>query len=99
MTTSILTEVTLINLIHKLQAQIPEERNVTHMPDGRVLKGTLDEQHKKAEFWTEIAQESDELVKQVESGSNFKRRFRPSNWYFYKTKNKLSHSPSQRVEA
>ena len=51
-------------------SHIPEERNVTHMPDGRVLKGTLDEQHKKAEFWTEIAQESDELVKQVELEAN-----------------------------
>jgi hypothetical protein len=47
-------------------SHIPEERHVTHMTDGRVLKGTLDEQHKKAEFWTEIAKESDELVKQVE---------------------------------
>ena len=45
----------------------PEERNVTHLPDGRVLKGSPEEQHKKAEFWTEIAQESDELVKQVET--------------------------------
>ncbi len=45
----------------------PQERDVTRLPDGRVLKGTPDEQHKKAEFWSEIAQESDELVKQVES--------------------------------
>ena len=52
---------------HTQSPHLPEERNVTHMPDGRVLKGTLDEQHKKAEFWTEIAQESDELVKQAES--------------------------------
>ncbi|HEY6286170.1 MAG TPA: hypothetical protein VIX20_10945 [Ktedonobacteraceae bacterium] len=47
--------------------QRSEERNGTHLPDGRVLKGTPDEQHRDAEFWTEIAQESDELVKQVES--------------------------------
>jgi hypothetical protein len=45
----------------------PEERNITRLPNGRVLTGTLDEQHRKAEFWTGIAQESDELVKQVES--------------------------------
>jgi len=45
----------------------PEERNATLLPDGRVLKGTPDEQHKNAEFWTEIAQESDQLVKQVET--------------------------------
>jgi hypothetical protein len=50
---------------HTQAPHIPEERNVTHMPNGRVLKGTIDEQHKKAESWTEIAQESDELVKQV----------------------------------
>jgi hypothetical protein len=45
----------------------PEERKITRLPDGRVLKGTSGEQHRKAEFWTGIAQESDELVKQVES--------------------------------
>lgn len=44
-----------------------EERKVTRLPDGRVLKGTQGDQHKKAQFWGEIAQESDELVKQVES--------------------------------
>jgi hypothetical protein len=42
-----------------------EERHVTRLPDGRVLKGTLNEQHRNAEFWTEIAQESDELVQQI----------------------------------
>jgi hypothetical protein len=45
----------------------PQERNVTRLPDGRVLKGTPDEQHRDTEFWTEIALKSDELVKQVES--------------------------------
>ena len=45
----------------------PAERNVTRLPDGRVLKGTPNEQQRNAEFWTEISQESDELVKQVES--------------------------------
>ncbi|MGZ3644670.1 MAG: hypothetical protein ACXVCM_12545 [Ktedonobacteraceae bacterium] len=52
---------------HTQAPHLPEERNVTHLPDGRVLKGSPEEQHKKAEFWTEIAQESDELVKQVET--------------------------------
>jgi hypothetical protein len=46
--------------------QQAEERHVTHLPDGRVLKGTPDEQRREAEFWTEIAQESNELVQQVE---------------------------------
>ena len=52
---------------HTQAPHLPEERNVTHMPDGRVLKGSPEEQHKKAEFWTEITQESDELVKQVKT--------------------------------
>jgi hypothetical protein len=57
---------------HQTKAEIsapqqPQERNTTRLPDGRVLKGTPDEQHRNAEFWIEIAQESDELVKQVES--------------------------------
>jgi hypothetical protein len=52
---------------HTPAPHLPEEHNATRLPDGRVLKGTPGEQHKKAEFWTEIAQESDELVKQVES--------------------------------
>jgi hypothetical protein len=45
----------------------PEEHPVTRLPDGRVLKGTPDEQNRNAEFWTEIAQESDELVHPIES--------------------------------
>ena len=53
--------------VDTIAPQRPEERNATRLPDGRVLKGTPDEQHRDAEFWTEIAQESDELVKQVES--------------------------------
>lgn len=43
-----------------------EERNITRLPDGRVLKGTPHKQSRDAEFWTEIAHESDELVQQVE---------------------------------
>ncbi|HEX9131427.1 MAG TPA: hypothetical protein VF844_03965 [Ktedonobacteraceae bacterium] len=46
--------------------QQAEERHVTHLPDGRVLKGTPHEQRRDAEFWTEIAQESNELVQPVE---------------------------------
>ena len=47
--------------------QRPEEHNATRLPDSRVLRGTPDEQHRNDEFRTEIAQESDELVKQVEA--------------------------------
>jgi hypothetical protein len=42
-----------------------EDRHVTRLADGRVLKGTLDEQNRNAEFWTEIAQESDELIQPI----------------------------------
>ena len=48
----------------------PQERDVTRLSDGRVLKGTPDEQHRNAEFWTDIALESDELVKQAESSQS-----------------------------
>jgi len=50
-------------------SQSLEESHVTRLPDGRVLKGTPNEQHRNAEFWTEIAQESDELVQQIESSN------------------------------
>jgi hypothetical protein len=53
------------------QAQT-EERHVTRLPDGRVLKGTQHEQRKNAEFWTAIAQESDELVQQAEPSTAIK---------------------------
>jgi hypothetical protein len=47
--------------------QQAEERHVTHLPDGRVLKGTPHEQRRDTEFWTEIAQESNELVQPVQA--------------------------------
>ncbi len=47
-----------------------EERSVTRLPDGRVLKGTPHKQRRDAEFWTEIADESGELVQQVELSSH-----------------------------
>jgi len=42
------------------------EKHVTRLPDGRVLKGSRPEQRKKAQFWGEIAQNTDELVEQVQ---------------------------------
>ena len=47
----------------------PEERHVTRLPDGRVLKGPRPAQRKNAQFWTGIASETEELIKQVESPS------------------------------
>jgi hypothetical protein len=55
------------NKVDTYASHRPAERSVTRLPNGRVLKGTPDEQHRKAEFWNEISQESDELLKQVES--------------------------------
>ena len=55
------------NKVDTYTSHRPEERNVTRLPDGRVLKGTPDEQQRNAKFWTEISHESDELVKQIES--------------------------------
>ncbi|HLQ30403.1 MAG TPA: hypothetical protein VK140_14310 [Ktedonobacteraceae bacterium] len=45
----------------------PEERHVTRLPDGRVLKGPRPAQRKNAQFWTEVANESGSLVERVES--------------------------------
>ena len=43
-----------------------EERHVTRLPDGRVLKGPRPVQRKNAQFWTEISKEAESLVEQVE---------------------------------
>jgi hypothetical protein len=42
-----------------------EERHVTRLPDGRVLKGPRPVQRKEAEFWTGIAEDTEGLVSQV----------------------------------
>ncbi len=44
-----------------------EEQHVTRLPDGRVLKGSRPAQRKNAQFWTEIAKETENLVEQVEA--------------------------------
>jgi hypothetical protein len=46
---------------------LPEaERHVTPLPDGRVLKGSRPAQRKNAQFWTDISQDTEELVNQVQ---------------------------------
>ena len=48
--------------------KLPEvERHVTPLPDGRVLKGPRPVQRKNAQFWTDISQETEELVDQVQT--------------------------------
>lgn len=46
-------------------ANEPPERTVTRLPDGRVLKGPRPVQRKNAQFWHEIADETEALVDQV----------------------------------
>jgi hypothetical protein len=43
------------------------ERHVTPLPDGRVLKGPRPAQRKNAQFWTDISQETEQLVTQVQT--------------------------------
>lgn len=45
------------------------ERHTTRLPGGRVLKGPRDAQRRDAEFWTDIAHESDELLKPIEAAT------------------------------
>lgn len=40
----------------------PEEKHVTHMPDGRVLKGSRPSQRRQAQFWTNVNDEADQLI-------------------------------------
>jgi membrane peptidoglycan carboxypeptidase len=40
---------------------------VTPMADGRVLKGSRPQQRKQAEFWTEVMDNTEELVQQVQA--------------------------------
>lgn len=41
------------------------ERHVTQMPDGRVLKGPRPAQRKNAQFWTEVSEDTDDLLNQI----------------------------------
>jgi len=37
------------------------------MPDGRVLKGSRPQQRKQAEFWTEVTDDTEELMQKVQT--------------------------------
>lgn len=41
------------------------EKHVTRLPDGRVMKGSRSDQRKKAQFWTGVSSDRDELVNRV----------------------------------
>jgi hypothetical protein len=45
----------------------PEERHVTRLPDGRVLKGPRPAQRRNAQFWTGISDETEALVAPIET--------------------------------
>lgn len=47
--------------------QESEERHVTHLPDGRVLKGPRAVQRKNAQFWTEVADDVEALVEPIDA--------------------------------
>jgi hypothetical protein len=51
---------------HAHQTAPPIEHHVTRLPDGRVMKGPRPAQRKNAQFWTEIANDADELVKHAQ---------------------------------
>ena len=42
-----------------------EERHVTRLPNGRVLKGPRPVQRKNAQFWTEVAHDTEALVEPI----------------------------------
>jgi hypothetical protein len=37
------------------------------MPDGRVIKGSRPQQRKQAQFWTEVMDDTDELLQNVQA--------------------------------
>jgi hypothetical protein len=39
------------------------------MPDGRVLKGPRPAQRKNAQFWTDVSQDTEQLVKKVQTAA------------------------------
>ncbi|HLH61771.1 MAG TPA: hypothetical protein VKV20_08810 [Ktedonobacteraceae bacterium] len=51
---------------YKDNTEQTEERHVTRLPDGRVLKGPRRVQRKNAEFWTDVSQETGALVSHVQ---------------------------------
>ena len=47
----------------------PYERHVTPLPDGRVIKGSRPAQRRNARFWTDVSEETDELMNTVSSAT------------------------------
>jgi hypothetical protein len=57
------------------------ERHVTRLPDGRVLKGPRPAQRKNAQFWTEVAEDTEDLLDNIHPSSTEKedKAGRPEN--------------------
>ncbi|GCE03584.1 hypothetical protein KDAU_09130 [Dictyobacter aurantiacus] len=47
-----------------------EEKHVTRLPDGRVLKGSRPEQRRNAQFWTEVDEDTGKLIEQVRTNED-----------------------------
>ena len=47
-----------------------EERHVTRLPDGRVLKGSRPAQRKNARFWKDVTHDTEELLSPIETSSD-----------------------------
>lgn len=43
-----------------------QERHVTRLPDGRVIKGSRPQQRQEARFWTDINEDTDSLLQHVQ---------------------------------
>jgi hypothetical protein len=50
----------------RAEEQPAPERHVTRLPDGRVIKGPRPIQRQEARFWTEVANDTEEIVSNVQ---------------------------------
>ncbi|HZO75170.1 MAG TPA: hypothetical protein VFB60_23380 [Ktedonobacteraceae bacterium] len=51
---------------HDQYASKDEERHVTQLPDGRVIKGSRPQQRKEARFWTNINEDTEALLQRAQ---------------------------------
>ncbi len=47
-----------------------EERHVTRLPDGRVIKGSRPQQRKEARFWTDISENTEALLQRAQPSAD-----------------------------
>ncbi len=68
--------------------QQAEDRRVTRLPDGHVIKGPRPAQRKNSEFWTDVSHDAEALVNQVASSPTED-----------KAKDKTSREPADPIKA